>query len=115
MGNPYTYFQAAEQYERKASARTDGKERHGIAFEEWKITLPRELSVGQNTELMTDVLEVIAGDALPKRWGVTERSHNVPQVSAGMRLARTVRYPRILVAEWSGAPSRSCFTPECMP
>jgi MobA/MobL family len=78
MGNPYTYFQAAEQYERKASDRTDGKERHGIAFEEWKMTLPRELSVQQNTELMTDLLEMIAGDVLP----CTVAFHN-PTTMAG--------------------------------
>jgi MobA/MobL family len=76
--NPYTYFQAAEQYERKASDRTDGKERHGIAFEEWKVTLPRELSVAQNTVLMDDLLDMIAGDVLP----CTVAFHN-PTTMAG--------------------------------
>src|SRR5215471_3659013 len=54
-GSPQTYFRAAEQYEWA----------RGNAFEEWKITLPQELSPGQNMHLMRDLVEVIAGDRLP--------------------------------------------------
>src|SRR6266446_2672873 len=53
--NPHVFFQAAETYERA----------NGIAFEEWKMTLPQELSHGQNMALMRDLVEVIAGDRLP--------------------------------------------------
>jgi hypothetical protein len=55
QGNPHTYFKAAEQYERA----------NGNAFEEWKITLPQELSPGQNMRLMRDLVEAIAGNRLP--------------------------------------------------
>jgi hypothetical protein len=54
-GNPHTYFRAAEQYERT----------NGVAFEEWKITLPQELSHAQNKALVEDLLDTIAGDRLP--------------------------------------------------
>src|SRR4029453_6781388 len=54
-GNALTYFRAAEQYERSL----------GNAFEEWKITLPQELSPRQNMDLMRDLVETIAGDRLP--------------------------------------------------
>lgn len=54
-GNPHTYFQAAERYERA----------NGIAFEEWKITLPFELTQAQNQTLVDDLVWAIAGDALP--------------------------------------------------
>lgn len=54
-GNPQTYFRTAEQYERL----------NGNAFEEWKVTLPQELSLRQNMDLMRDLVQVIAGDRLP--------------------------------------------------
>ncbi len=54
-GKPHVFFQAAERYERA----------NGIAFEEWKMTLPQELSHRQNMELMHDLMAVIAGDELP--------------------------------------------------
>jgi hypothetical protein len=54
-GNALTYFRAAEQYERA----------NGNAFEEWKITLPQELRLRQNMDLMRDLVAVIAGDRLP--------------------------------------------------
>jgi hypothetical protein len=54
-GNALTYFRAAEQYERA----------NGNAFEEWKITLPQELSPRQNMDLMRDLVDTIAGDRLP--------------------------------------------------
>jgi hypothetical protein len=54
-GNPHTYFQAAERQEWAL----------GNAFEEWKITLPQELSQGQNMALMRDLVDAIAGDRLP--------------------------------------------------
>ncbi len=53
--NPHVFFQAAETYERA----------NGIAFEEWKIALPQELSHGQNMGLTRDLVEAIAGDRLP--------------------------------------------------
>src|SRR5215471_3221676 len=54
-GSAQTYFRAAETYERA----------NGNAFEEWKITLPQELSRGQNMDLMRDLVRVIAGERLP--------------------------------------------------
>ena len=54
-GHPVIYFRAAEQYERA----------NGNAFEEWKITLPQELSPRQNMDLMRDLVDTIAGDRLP--------------------------------------------------
>ena len=53
--NPHNYFQAAERYERAG----------GVAFEEWKISLPQELSHRQNMDLMHDLVDAIAGDKLP--------------------------------------------------
>jgi MobA/MobL family len=61
-GNPYTYFQAAEQYERA----------NGVAFEEWKITLPQELTVAQNVELVEALITAMAREELP----VTYAFHN---------------------------------------
>jgi hypothetical protein len=54
-GNPHTYFRAAEKYERQG----------GNAFEEWKITLPQELSHAQNRALVDDLIDTIAGEHLP--------------------------------------------------
>jgi hypothetical protein len=54
-GNPHTYFRAAERHERV----------NGVAFEEWKVTLPQELTHAQNMDLMRDLVEAIAGDRLP--------------------------------------------------
>jgi hypothetical protein len=53
--NPHGYFQAAERYE--------GTNR--VAFEEWKISLPQELSHRQNLDLTKDLVDAIAGDRLP--------------------------------------------------
>ena len=61
-GNPHTYFRAAERYE--------GANR--VAFEEWKITLPQELSLRQNMALMRDLVDAIAGTRLP----ITYAFHN---------------------------------------
>jgi MobA/MobL family len=55
QGSPQTYFRAAEQYEWA----------RGNAFEEWKITLPQELSPRQNMDLMRDLVTTIAGERLP--------------------------------------------------
>ena len=46
-GNPHTYFRAAERDERA----------NGVAFEEWKVTLPHELTHGQNMRLMRDLVD----------------------------------------------------------
>src|SRR5437870_5524674 len=54
-GSAQTYFRTAEQYEWAL----------GNAFEEWKITLPQELSHRHNMDLMRDLVESIAGDRLP--------------------------------------------------
>ena len=54
-GKPHVFFQAAETYERA----------NGIAFEEWKIALPQELSHRDNMALTRDLIQVIAGDTLP--------------------------------------------------
>lgn len=62
QGNPYTYFRAAEQYERQSPNDT---QRRGISFEEFKISLPRELTREANTALMYDLLDALAGDTLP--------------------------------------------------
>lgn len=61
-GNPYIFFEAAERYERA----------NGVCFEEWKITLPQELTLDQNTALMEDLVQAIAGDTLP----ITYAFHN---------------------------------------
>src|SRR5882724_11580910 len=53
--NPHTYFQAAERHE--------GKGR--VAFEEWKISLPQELSHRENMAMTRDLVRAIAGDELP--------------------------------------------------
>ena len=63
-GNPHTYFRAAERYERA----------NGVAFEEWKVTLPHELSHRQNLALMRDLVEAIAGTRLP----ITYAFHDPP-------------------------------------
>ena len=52
-GKPHVFFQAAETYERA----------NGIAFEEWKIALPQELSHRENMALTRDLIRAIAGDA----------------------------------------------------
>jgi hypothetical protein len=54
-GEAETYFRAAEVYERA----------NGNAFEEWKISLPQELSPRQNMDCMRDLVQTIAGDRLP--------------------------------------------------
>jgi MobA/MobL family protein len=54
-GNPHVYFQAAERHE--------GKNR--VAFEEWKISLPQELSHRENMALTRDLVDTIAGEKLP--------------------------------------------------
>jgi hypothetical protein len=61
-GNPHTYFQAAERYE--------GKNR--VAFEEWKITLPQELSREQNLALTEDLIDMIAGNRMPCTYAFHE-------------------------------------------
>ena len=53
--NPHVYFQAAEAHERAG----------GVAFEEWKVSLPQELSHRENMALTRDVVDAIAGDTLP--------------------------------------------------
>jgi MobA/MobL family len=55
QGNPHIYFHAAEQYERK----------NGVAFEEWKVTLPHEFTYEQNRALTRDLVDQIAGVNLP--------------------------------------------------
>jgi hypothetical protein len=54
-GNPHTYFRTAEERERA----------NGVAFEEFKITLPYELTRVQNQALVQDLLDAFAGDRLP--------------------------------------------------
>jgi hypothetical protein len=62
QGSAHAYFRAAEQYERAPNA----EERYrGVAFEEWKITLPQALTASQNMALMRDLVRTIAGDRLP--------------------------------------------------
>jgi MobA/MobL family len=56
----HTYFAAAEQYE--------GANR--VAFEEWKITLPVELSREANLALVQDLLDTITGERLPCTWAM---------------------------------------------
>ena len=63
-GNPHTYFSAAERYERV----------NGVAFEEWKVTLPQELSHRQNLALTRDLVDAIAGTRLP----ITYAFHDPP-------------------------------------
>jgi MobA/MobL family len=61
-GNPHSYFRAAEQCERSSPG---NEQRRGIAFEEWKISLPLELSKAQNLALVEDLIDAIAGKSLP--------------------------------------------------
>jgi hypothetical protein len=61
-----TYFTAAEQYE------GGGEKRRYNAFEEWKITLPQELTRDQNRALIDDLLACIVGDSMPCTWGFHE-------------------------------------------
>jgi hypothetical protein len=61
-----TYFAAAEQYE------GGGDKRRYNAFEEWKITLPQELTRAQNLALIADLLACIVGDTMPCTWGFHE-------------------------------------------
>jgi len=49
------YFEAAEHYERA----------NGVAFEEFKISLPVELTTAQNRGVAQDLVRVIAGERLP--------------------------------------------------
>ena len=56
------YFSAAEKFE--------GKDR--VAFEEWKITLPHELTREQNEALVDDLLATIAGTSLPYTYAFHE-------------------------------------------
>ena len=69
-GNPHTFFRAAERYERA----------NGVAFEEWKVTLPHELSHRQNMALTRDLVEAVAGNRLP----VTYAFHD-PETLRGTR------------------------------
>src|SRR5215813_10404407 len=65
QGSAHAYFRAAEQYERAPNA----EERYrGVAFEEWKITLPQDLTSSQNMALMRDLVRTIAGDRLPMTY-----------------------------------------------
>ena len=66
QGSAHTYFRAAERYEWA----------RGTAFEEWKLTLPQELSPRQNMDLMRDLVDTIAGDRLP----ITYAFHCPPTV-----------------------------------
>jgi hypothetical protein len=61
------FFVAAEHYERQS---LNDYQRRGIAFEEWKITLPHELSRQQNLDLVQDLIAMIAGDRLPCTYAV---------------------------------------------
>lgn len=58
----HAYFSAAEKFE--------GKDR--VAFEEWKITLPHELTRAQNEALVDDLLDTIAGTSLPYTYAFHE-------------------------------------------
>jgi len=66
QGSAHTYFRAAERYERA----------NGNAFEEWKITLPQELTSSQNMACMRDLVRTIAGERLP----ITYAFHGPPTV-----------------------------------
>jgi hypothetical protein len=54
-GKPHAYFAAAETHEGVAR----------VAFEEWKMSLPKELTHSQNMQLTRDLMDSIAGDAIP--------------------------------------------------
>ena len=57
-GNPTTYFTAAERYE---SAKN-------VAYEEWKVSLPRELTRRQQVDAARDFLHAAFGTAHPYVW-----------------------------------------------
>lgn len=61
-GDAQTYFSAAEKYE--------GKDR--VAFEEWKVSLPHELTREQNAALVDDLLDILAGTSLPYTYAFHE-------------------------------------------
>lgn len=88
-GNPTTYFQAAEQYERA----------NGISFEEWKITLPVELSQGENMALMRDLVDTIAGDRLPITYAfhcpdTLDKSQAQPHLHLLLSARQNDQFPR---------------------
>jgi hypothetical protein len=68
--DPHGYFQAAERYERAG----------GVAFEEWKMTMPHELTHGQNMALMRDLVDQIAGHEVPCVYAFHD-----PQALSGAR------------------------------
>lgn len=70
----HAYFAAAERYE------GGGAQRQYNAFEEWKITLPHELTRAQNEALIDDLLDVIAGSSLPCTYAFHE-----PRTLSGSR------------------------------
>ena len=92
--NPHTYFRAAERYERV----------NGVAFEEWKVTLPHELSHRQNLALTRDLVDAIAGTQLP----ITYAFHDPPT------LRGTRRQPHLhllISARQNDAYTRTAATP----
>src|SRR5262245_22246487 len=61
--NPHVYFSAAETYEGgKQATHKNGKR---IMWEEWKVTLPRELTHGENMKLTRDIIDAMCGKNIP--------------------------------------------------
>ena len=88
-GNPHIYFQAAERHE--------GKGR--VAFEEWKVSLPHELTRAQNEALIEDLLDTIAGESLPCTYAFHEPrtlsdSHGQPHIHLLISARRNDEYVR---------------------
>jgi hypothetical protein len=67
---PQVFFQAAEKYEGVG----------WVAFEEWKVSLPHELTQDQNRALTGELIDAIAGTRLP----ITYAMH-APQTLSGSR------------------------------
>ena len=61
--NPHVFFRAAETYEGgKQATHTNGQR---IMWEEWKVTLPRELSHAENMKLTRDIIDAMCGKNIP--------------------------------------------------
>jgi hypothetical protein len=85
-GSADVFFQAAERYE------GGGPRRQHIAFEEWKLTLPQELTQDQNKALVEALVDAIAGSRLPCTWAMHEpRTLDGAQPQPHMHLLLSMR------------------------
>jgi len=97
-GKPHTYFAAAERYE--------GVDR--VAFTEWKITLPRELSHRENLALAHDLLDASFGTTHPYTYAFHdpvavdgERQPHLHVLWSGRSLDGIDRQPAQFFKRWN--------------